>query len=239
MATGCDRVRLRPVGSRQYHPCFFRTNDFEHRMSSCLPRRPRSVQRTPISRVRLAHGGAPKRRQSVSFDFHAHVSRYLKQFRSLPDKRYYYPNSLWSDMSKRIRPITAPLTKDVKIIFTPAMEDVERKVLAELSAPTVLVFPDWDAMGDYFRSSGCTSTPASMVWGCARAGVVQRLRAINRLRQPCYPPLQGTLDSAQLGSGQSYLGHRVSSRQLLRRKVSLNLTLTLTVVLTLSKYWQS
>ena len=54
-------------------------------------------------------------------------------------------------MSKRIRPITSLLKQGVKFVFTPSMETIARTLLEELSAPPVLVCPDWDAVGDNFR----------------------------------------------------------------------------------------
>ena len=55
------------------------------------------------------------------------------------------------DFSKRIRPITSLLGEAVKVEFTPAMEVIVRELLAELVAPPILVFPDWDALVDgYF-----------------------------------------------------------------------------------------
>ena len=41
--------------------------------------------------------------------------------------------------------------KGVKCSFTPSMEAIGRDVLAELAAPPVLVFSDWDAVGDGSR----------------------------------------------------------------------------------------
>ena len=52
------------------------------------------------------------------------------------------------DLSKRIRPITSLLKKGVKFEFMPAMEVIVREFLAELAAPLILVFPDWDAVAD-------------------------------------------------------------------------------------------
>ena len=62
----------------------------------------------------------------------------------------YYHNFL-RDLSKRIRPITSLLRKGVKFEFTPAIEVIVREINAEIAAPPVLVFPDWDAAADGSR----------------------------------------------------------------------------------------
>ena len=54
-------------------------------------------------------------------------------------------------MAKRIRPITSLLRQGVKFVFTPSMETIVRTLLEELSAPPVLVYPDWDAIADNSR----------------------------------------------------------------------------------------
>ena len=54
-------------------------------------------------------------------------------------------------MAGRVRPITSLLKQGVKYLFTPAMEVIVRKLLVELSAPPVLVYPDWDAVVDNSR----------------------------------------------------------------------------------------
>ena len=73
------------------------------------------------------------------------MPRDLKQLRShlggLSCYRMFLP-----DMSKRIRPITALLKKGAKILFTLSMEAIARDMLAELAAPPVLVFPNWNAV---------------------------------------------------------------------------------------------
>ena len=55
-------------------------------------------------------------------------------------------------MSKRIRPITSLLKQGVKFVFTPSMKSMVRTLIEELSAPSVLVYPDWDAVADNSRS---------------------------------------------------------------------------------------
>ena len=51
-------------------------------------------------------------------------------------------------MAKRVRPITALLKKEATFDFTPSMEEAIRALLAELAAPPILVFLDWDAVID-------------------------------------------------------------------------------------------
>ena len=55
------------------------------------------------------------------------------------------------DLSKKLRPINAPLRKGVRFAFTPAMDKLVREISAELTPPPVLVFPDWDAVADGSR----------------------------------------------------------------------------------------
>ena len=70
-----------------------------------------------------------------------------KQLRSLLGgldyDRKFLPN-----MARHIRPITALLKKGAAFDFTSAMEDTVRALYAELAAPPILVFPDWDAVID-------------------------------------------------------------------------------------------
>ena len=54
-------------------------------------------------------------------------------------------------MAKRIRPITSLLKQAVKFVFTPAMEAIVRELLAELSTPPVLVYPNWHGVTDNSR----------------------------------------------------------------------------------------
>ena len=74
----------------------------------------------------------------------------LKQLRSLLGGLSYYRKFL-PEMAKRIRPITSLLKQGVKFVFTSAMETIVRKLLEELSAPPVLVYPDWKAVADNSR----------------------------------------------------------------------------------------
>ena len=75
----------------------------------------------------------------------------IKQLRSLLGGLSYYRKFL-PNMARHIRPITALLKKGVAFDFTFAMEDTVRALLAELAAPPILVFPDWDAVIDTSRS---------------------------------------------------------------------------------------
>ena len=54
-------------------------------------------------------------------------------------------------MAHHIRPVTALLKKGAAFEFTSPMEDTVRTLLAELAAPPILVFPDWDAVIDTSR----------------------------------------------------------------------------------------
>ena len=74
----------------------------------------------------------------------------VKQVRALMGGINYYRKFL-PDLSKRLRPINALLRKGVKFVFTPDMEKLVREILAELTTPPVLVFPDWDAVADGTR----------------------------------------------------------------------------------------
>ena len=74
----------------------------------------------------------------------------IKQLRSLLGGLSYYRKFL-PNMARHIRPITALLKKGAAFDFTSAMEDTVRTLLAELAAPPILVFPDWDAVIDTSR----------------------------------------------------------------------------------------
>ena len=74
----------------------------------------------------------------------------IKQLRSLLGGLSYYRKFL-PNMAHHIRPITALLKKGIAFDFTSAKEDTVRALLAELAAPPILVFPDWDAVIDTFR----------------------------------------------------------------------------------------
>ena len=54
-------------------------------------------------------------------------------------------------MAKLVRPITALLKKGATFGFTPSIEEAVRALPAELAAPPILVFPDWDAVIDKSR----------------------------------------------------------------------------------------
>ena len=74
----------------------------------------------------------------------------IKQLRSLRGGLSYYRKFLPS-MARHIRPITALLKKGVAFDFTSTMENNVCALLAELAAPPILVFPDWDAVIDTSR----------------------------------------------------------------------------------------
>ena len=74
----------------------------------------------------------------------APMSRDIKQLRSLLGGFGYHRKFL-PNMAKRVRPITALLKKGATFSFTPPTEEAVRAQLAELTAPPILVFPDWDA----------------------------------------------------------------------------------------------
>ena len=74
----------------------------------------------------------------------------IKQLRSLLGGLSYYRKFL-PNMAHHIRPITALLKKGAAFDFTSAMEDTVCALLAELAAPPILVFPDWDAVIDTSR----------------------------------------------------------------------------------------
>ena len=73
------------------------------------------------------------------------MPRDIKQLRSLLGGLSYYRKFL-PNMAKRVRPITALLKKGATFRFTPPMEEAVSALLAELAAPPILVFPDWDAV---------------------------------------------------------------------------------------------
>ena len=73
----------------------------------------------------------------------------IKQLRSLLGGLSYYRKFL-PNMARH-RPITALLKKGAAFDFTSALEDTVRALLAELAAPSILVFPDWDAVIDTSR----------------------------------------------------------------------------------------
>ena len=71
----------------------------------------------------------------------------VKQVRALICGINYYRICL-PDLSKKLCPINSLLRKGVTFLFTPAMEKLVREILAELATPTILFFPDWDAVAD-------------------------------------------------------------------------------------------
>ena len=80
--------------------------------------------------------------------------RDIKQLRSLLGGLSYYRKFL-PNMAKRVRPIMSLLKKGATFNFTPPMEAAVRVLLAELAAPSILVFPAWDAAIDKSRPFRC------------------------------------------------------------------------------------
>ena len=78
------------------------------------------------------------------------MPRDIKQLRSLLGGLSYYRKFL-PNMAKRVKSITSLLKKGAVFDFTPTMEAAVRALLAELAAPPILVFPDWDAVIDKSR----------------------------------------------------------------------------------------
>ena len=74
----------------------------------------------------------------------------IKQLRSLLGGLSYYRKFL-PNMAHHIRPVTALLKKGAAFEFTSAMETTVPPLLAELAAPPIPVFPDWDAVVDTSR----------------------------------------------------------------------------------------
>eukprot|EP00752_Nemacystus_decipiens_P012512 g11082.t1 len=74
----------------------------------------------------------------------------LKQLRSLLGGLSYY-RSFIKDMAKRTKALNDLLKKGTTFAFTDSMEATVRELLAELSRPPVLVFPDWEAIEDQSR----------------------------------------------------------------------------------------
>ena len=74
-------------------------------------------------------------------------------------------------MPERIRSITSLLKQGVKIVFTPTMEVTVRTLLEELSAPPVLVYPDWDAVADNPRPFLLFCDASRRFWSHTRARI--------------------------------------------------------------------
>ena len=83
---------------------------------------------------------------------HITMPQDIKQLRSLLGGLSYY-RKFSPNMAKRVRSITSLLKKRAVFDFTPPMKAAVHALLAELAAPTKLVFPDWDAVIDKSRPS--------------------------------------------------------------------------------------
>ena len=111
----------------------------------------------------------------------------IKQLRSLLGGLSYYRKFL-PNMARLIRPITALLKKGAAFDFTSAMEHTVRTLLAELTAPPICVFPDWDAVID-------TTRPFRLHCDASTAGLGATLEQEQpdgsitpyRLHQPSHP----------------------------------------------------
>ncbi|CAB1097130.1 unnamed protein product [Ectocarpus sp. CCAP 1310/34] len=75
----------------------------------------------------------------------------VKQLRFLLAGLSYYRKFI-KGLAVRVKPLTDLLRKDAKFCYTPAMADTVEELLAKLSEPPVLAFPDWDAVADGSRS---------------------------------------------------------------------------------------
>ena len=74
----------------------------------------------------------------------------LKQLRPLL-RVLFYNKKILAEMAKRIRPINSLLTEGVKYRVMPAMGVIVRNRLEERSAPTIWVYPAWDAVAENRR----------------------------------------------------------------------------------------
>ncbi len=74
----------------------------------------------------------------------------VKQLRALLGGLSYYRKFL-PNLAKKIRSLSSLLKKEAKFVFTDDMESIVRGLLADLAAPPVLVYPDWDAVADGSR----------------------------------------------------------------------------------------
>lgn len=81
------------------------------------------------------------------------ILRDLKRVRDVVSGVEYYYSIFLRHLSKRIRPITSLLRKTVKFVLTPVMEAIVCEIIAELTPPPSLVFPDCDAIVDGSRPS--------------------------------------------------------------------------------------
>ena len=115
----------------------------------------------------------------------------IKQLRSLLGGLSFYRKFL-PNMAHHIRPGTALLKKGAAFEFTSAMEDTVRTLLAELAAPPILVFPDWDAVID-------TSRPFRLHCDASTAGLGASLEQeqIDGSIRPIVYISRATLDNEQ------------------------------------------
>ena len=71
----------------------------------------------------------------------------VSQLRSFPGGLSYYRQYL-PNLARQLKPLTTLLKRGVKFEFTPTMEKTFRDLLAHLSSPPVLVYPDLNAAED-------------------------------------------------------------------------------------------
>ena len=117
----------------------------------------------------------------------------IKQLRGLLGGLSYYRKFL-PNMAYHIRPVTALLKKGAAFEFASAREDTVRTLLAELAAPPILVFPDWDAVID-------TSRPLRLHCDASAAGLgatLEQEQADGSIRPIVY------ISRATLGNEQNW-----------------------------------
>ena len=92
-------------------------------------------------------------------------------------------------MAYHIRPVTALLKKGAAFEFASAVEDTVRTLLAELAAPPILVFPDWDAVIDTSRPLRLHCDASQHRWSRRhpRTRTARWLHTPHRLHQPSHP----------------------------------------------------
>ena len=136
----------------------------------------------------------------------------VKQVPTIMVGNNYYRKFL-PDLSKRLRPINALFRKSVKFAFTPAMEKLVREILAELMSPTVLAFPDCDAVADGTRPFHVYCEVCIDGFGAT----LEREHAngsmkTHRVHQPSYARLGTALYFSRFGGWQHRLGSQAPPR---------------------------
>ena len=98
----------------------------------------------------ISQDGARRNDDKITALAHMPMPRDIKQLRSLLGGLNYYRKVL-PTMAKLVRSITSLLKKGAVFDFTPPTEAAVHALLAELAAPPILVFSDWDAVIDKSR----------------------------------------------------------------------------------------